>query len=84
MHQIHWYVAARNELAELWLNGDSEFRTALARLVAGVERLLQWHPHEAGESRGGNDRIVFVDFAVLYIEVDDVDKIVWVTQIKLR
>jgi hypothetical protein len=76
MYSVRWKPSATNELAALWLSADSSGRRLLTESVRDAELLLRRDPETVGESRGGNDRVVFVNFLGIEFRVLAEDRIV--------
>ena len=58
MYSVVCTAAADGELAALWITAKD--RGAVSEAAAHIERALQVSPLDQGESREGNQRIMFV------------------------
>lgn len=56
---LRWKKIARDELAQIWLDADSETRKQISRSCHLLEVDLRKNPLQVGESRPGNRRIGF-------------------------
>jgi len=54
--QVHWVSEAEDELAAIWLNAGD--RNAVTEAAHRIDRTLQTHPEEAGESRSEERRVL--------------------------
>ena len=59
MFQVVWLQTALDELAATWLRADSTLRQAITSATHAVDHLLQLEPHDQGESRANDQRILF-------------------------
>jgi hypothetical protein len=59
MFTVRWTRSALNELAALWLQADASFRQAITLATNQIDLTLQRDPENAGESRDGNERVLF-------------------------
>jgi hypothetical protein len=59
MFTVLWADAALNELANLWVQADSSLRKAITAATNQIDKRLQKDPHNEGESRGGQARVLF-------------------------
>jgi hypothetical protein len=75
-YRITWRKQATNQLTELWLSGRDRHRINDA--AEQLDRLFSQQPEDIGESRDGNDRIVFLEPLGCRFRVDSVDQIVYV------
>jgi plasmid stabilization system protein ParE len=68
---ITWSEAAIQDLAAIWLHVSA--RTALNNAANEIDRLLARNPQHQGESRPGNERVIYVGpLGVRYdVVVDD-------------
>jgi plasmid stabilization system protein ParE len=56
-YKVVWKPTAERELTELWLAGLD--REAINRAAHQIDRILESHPEDVGESRDMGRRIVF-------------------------
>jgi hypothetical protein len=78
--RVVWPRRAIESLARAYLAGVSqEQATAITLAMALVDQLLEKSPESVGESRAGNDRILFVTPIVVEYEVFADESIVVVT-----
>jgi plasmid stabilization system protein ParE len=69
-YEVIWAPAAVDQLAELWTS--SVDRNAVAAAADEIEGLLRSSARSAGESREGNERIVFAPPLVAFVDIDAV------------
>ena len=69
MYTVRWKRTALDQLTELWL--DAADRKRINAAVDEIDRLLAADPHEAGESRSDEIRILFCQPLGAFFEVDD-------------
>ncbi len=60
MYKVHWTESSLDELATLWLDGDSALRQIITAAQSQIDHLLERSPTEVGESQPGNRRVAFV------------------------
>lgn len=78
--RVVWPRRAIESLARVYLaSTDREQATAVTAAMAEVDRQLERFPQTAGESRIGNDRILFVRPIVVEFEVFADERVVVVT-----
>ena len=66
---VTYRPVAESKLAAMWMNDPN--RTLIAQAADAIDALLEKDPLAVGESRSGNERIIFYEpLAVLY-EVDE-------------
>jgi hypothetical protein len=56
---VRWSRQATDALTELWL-ANPELRSSITLAAAEIDQFLSANPHDEGESRGENNRILFV------------------------
>ena len=56
-YSVIWIRSAENDLAALWLDATS--RIEVTQAAAALDRVLQTNAHDKGESRNGDERILF-------------------------
>jgi hypothetical protein len=78
-YRVVWHPRARNDLAQLWLAGRDRYRIndAAERLDEELER----EPRSLGESRDGDERIVFIEPIACQFRVDPLNNVVYVEAI---
>ena len=74
MYTVRWKRTALDRLAELWLEADN--RSAVTTAVDEIDRILAGDPHNAGESRSGETRVLFVAPLGVFFEIPDSSKVV--------
>lgn len=74
--RIQWQPAARDELAEMWLAASSAVRRRITVAAREIENILKHEPHDAGESRSGEERIFFAAPLAVLFEIDENDQLV--------
>lgn len=77
IYTVVWTLPAEAKLAELWLNAQD--RDAITRASHQIEQDLRNNPHTVGESRSGDNRILFCPpLSVLYfVNENDRKVVVW-------
>jgi hypothetical protein len=76
MFDVRWTDRADQELAAAWLAAPD--RNAVSQAADRVEFLLKRDPLAQGESRSGNERLMFEGpLAVLY-RVEPAARVVWI------
>ena len=79
MYTVRWKRTALDKLTELWL--DATDRVAINNAVEEIDRLLASNPHEAGESRSGDIRVLFCQPLGAFFEIDDARNVVHVLRV---
>jgi hypothetical protein len=72
--------AAEDQLTSLWIDFPAE-RNAITARMAGLEAALHRDPLRVGESREGNERVVYDDPIGLSFMVSEPDRVVQVKAI---
>lgn len=57
---LEWKQTATDELAAIWVGADSPTRRKITVATNKVDSLLRSDPHQHGESRDADRRILFV------------------------
>ena len=73
---ITWNDAAESDLANIWMAASAEDRASVTYAAGRIESLLKFDPQLAGESRSGDERIVFLPPLVFSIKIRELDRIV--------
>lgn len=81
MYEIEWLDAALNELAAVWVGADSSTRGAIRSAVAAVETRLRRDPSSQGESREGDERVLFAEPLGLSVDIDNARRTVTVLHV---
>jgi hypothetical protein len=68
-YAIRWSRRALDAVAQLWLDNPA-LRAEITEATATIDRLLQFDPHEQGESRDDGRRILFVPPLVVVFSAD--------------
>jgi hypothetical protein len=76
MFRVRWKNTALDQLADIWVQGDPELRSAITSAVQTIDKKLRIDPNEYGESREATDRVWFVFPLGIRFEVDDNELIV--------
>jgi plasmid stabilization system protein ParE len=66
MMRVEWIQSALNELAALWAKADAVRRKAITAASNQIDQRLASDPKNAGESRSGTKRILFVGPMLVY------------------
>ena len=80
-YAVIWTKKAIDQLAQAWM--DATDRTAVQRASSRIDALLGTQPRAHGESRRGNDRLLFEPPLAVYYRIDDSDRKVFVLSVKL-
>jgi plasmid stabilization system protein ParE len=59
MFRVRWSIVARDELAALWLQSDSQTRSLITAAASQIDHRLRSNPRGHSESRTGSRRILF-------------------------
>ena len=70
MFQVVWVERAVNELAELWVQADSDGRRSITEAADTMDKILETKPFESSESREEGLRVMFVPPLGVFFEVD--------------
>ena len=81
--RVEWVQTAQDELMDLWMQADSATRRAITAASRAVDRALAANPLNVGESRGGDDRVMFEHPLGVMFQVDPAKQIVWVVSVWL-
>jgi plasmid stabilization system protein ParE len=79
MHTVRWKRTALDRLTEIWL--DASDRAAVNAAVEEIDQLLASKPHEAGESRSEDVRVLFCTPLGAFFEIDDTSNVVHVLRV---
>jgi hypothetical protein len=80
-YPVIWTKKAIDQLAQAWI--DASDRTAGRRASNRIDSMLAMQPHAHGESRTGNDRLMYEPPLAVYYRIDDSDRKVFVISVKL-
>jgi hypothetical protein len=83
MFVVRWERSTVSQLADAWVNGDSDLREAITAAVHEADRLLQSHPESKGESRAHGRRIMFVPPVAVTFRVDTQSQTVSVLHVRV-
>jgi mRNA-degrading endonuclease RelE of RelBE toxin-antitoxin system len=78
-YTVTYKPSAENELAELWLNAPD--RQTVADAANRIDSLLGANPHNQGESREQQTRILFERPLAVQFEIHDANRVVEVLKI---
>jgi len=76
MYWVAWLEAALEELAALWVRGDSESRRLINAATRAIDEELKSRPEEKGESRAEGERVLFSFPLGVGFEVDHARSVV--------
>jgi plasmid stabilization system protein ParE len=68
-YRVRWKRSALEELADVWAKANSQDRRAITAAVHSIESELAAAAGDAGESRSGEERIIFEAPAAVLFEV---------------
>ena len=83
MFRVEWIQSALDELAFVWMLADSSTRQAINAASTRIDPALEIDPLNVGESRGGDDRVMFEPPLGVMFQVDLTNNIVWVVSVWL-
>ena len=78
MFRVEWLQPALDELAALWVEGDSAFRRLVTAASTAIDRELCDNPEEKSESREGEERVFFSYPLGAFFHIDHAASIVWI------
>lgn len=81
-YNVRWSRRSLDVLAEIWVDSSSEERAAITQTSAAVDRLLQSNPHEQGESRSADRRVLIALPLILTYSIDEPRRIVRVLNVR--
>lgn len=81
MFTVLFREQARDELAQIWLNGNSQARAAITSAAAELERSLHSQPRNVGEARDGDTRIGFIPPLGFLFSIHEADRSVIVLHV---
>jgi len=70
MYKLEWLDSSLDELTAVWLAANPATRIAVRMAVSMAESRLRHDPQFQGESREGNERVVFFDPLGFSVELD--------------
>ena len=76
MFGVEWVQEAVDELADMWVNADSQSRQAITDATHELDRELQNDPYRESESREGDVRVAFASPLGVLFEVNAQQRIV--------
>jgi hypothetical protein len=81
MFIVRWARSARDELAALWIQAESERRQEITAAAHRIDQELETNPDGVGESRLGNERVAFFFPLGIRFDVDQEQSTVRVLQV---
>lgn len=81
MFRVEGLEMAVDDLTALWMSADSEQRQRITSATHLLDQELQTDPYRLGESRGDDQRVLFVYPLAVQVEVDRQQQIVWVLHV---
>ncbi|HET6575347.1 MAG TPA: hypothetical protein VFG68_17200 [Fimbriiglobus sp.] len=81
MSVVEWEDAARDELADIWVQATPAERAAIEPIVLGLERDLGDDPLAVGESRNDPLRVEFRDPLTFWFQVSPDDRRVRIVRV---
>ena len=78
MYRVLWIQSALDDMANLWINADSEMRADINRVADHLDQELQRDPFKISESRDPGEWVCFSAPLGLLVEIETGQKIVWV------
>jgi hypothetical protein len=70
MFRVRWEQRALRELTDLWTRADSARRQAITSATHRIDEKLRRRAADAGESRGGRQRILFAEPLVITFRLE--------------
>jgi hypothetical protein len=83
MLRVEWLQSALDQLAQGWLEADSELRQGITAAANLLERDLALDPHGSGESRDKGRRFHFVAPIGAHFSIDSDKQIVTVLSVRM-
>ena len=74
MYTVRWKRTALDRLAELWL--EAADRRSVTIAVDEIDRILATDPHNAGESRSEQTRVLFIAPVGVFFDIHDSTQVV--------
>lgn len=81
MYELEWLDSALNELAAVWMGADSAMRGEIRTALSKLESRLRRDPNSQGESREGDERVLFSEPLGLSVEIDSGNRVVTVLHV---
>jgi hypothetical protein len=81
MFRVQWLRQADDELARIWTEADASLRQAITVAADALDEQLRADPFRQSESRGGEERVLFVYPLAVQVEVDVQQSVVWVLHV---
>jgi hypothetical protein len=81
MLRVEWLQDAVGELANNWIEADSQSRQAITEATHNLDRELQTDPFRESESRDGDVRVSFARPLGVLFDVDTEQRIVWILHV---
>lgn len=76
--RVLWIQSALDDLTALWMNADSDARTAINQAALRIDKELARDPHKESESRDEGEWVFFAEPLGVLLEIDEAKRIVWV------
>ena len=80
-YSVRWREEASDELAAIWLGGDSQERRDVTIAADAIDKALGSHPSQCGESRSEERRIFYNQPLAVIFQVFEQDRAVYVLQV---
>jgi hypothetical protein len=81
MFRVVWLPPTLAELATIWTQADSAVRRRITEAAHTIDHQLQAHPHDQGEARAADERVLFAHPLGLLFEIDEEASVVWVLHV---
>jgi len=82
MMRVEWLQSAVDDLADIWVRAAGERRRDITIASESVDLDLALDPRNAGESRGGRQRVLFVGPLVVFFRMEADGRTVTVTGVR--
>ena len=81
-YRIDWSQRALDAAARYWLNVPHDMRAKITKATAMTDRVLTIDPENEGESRTGDERILFMSPLIVTFAVDNLNRVVQILNIR--
>lgn len=81
MFEVRWIDDALQDLAQLWMDADSDARQMITAATSAADHELQTDPFRQSESRENDERVYWNGPLGFRIDVDTDQRKVWVLQV---
>jgi hypothetical protein len=82
-YRVEWLLSARDQLADAWIDADSQLREAITSATNRLETMLAHQADEVGESRERNERVGFFEPLIAQFAIDTLTNTVIVLDVRV-